>query len=152
MIQRFEKLVTGIARIYKSVQKIKKVQMNVLGLKGTHVMCIHYLSRYPEGLTASTLSRLCNEDKAGISRILADLKQKKLIRYEQERDKKYRAKALLTETGMEESRKVKKMILHAVKAGGKGLTDKELEIFYHALFTIADNLERFCLEAKSENI
>lgn len=152
MIQRFEKLVTGVTRIYKSVQKIKKIQMNILGLKGTHVMCIHYLSRNPDGLTAAALCQLCNEDKAGISRILADLEQKKLIRYEQECSKKYRAKALLTEAGMKESRKVKKLILHAVRAGGKGLADKELEIFYHALFTIADNLEQVCLELKKESL
>lgn len=105
MIQRFEKLVTGITRIYKSVQKIKKNQMHILGLKGTHVMCIHYLSRYPEGLTAASLCQLCNEDKAGISRILADLEQKKLICYEQARNRKYRAKALLTEAGIRESKK-----------------------------------------------
>ena len=94
MIQRFEKLVTGITRIYKSIQKIKKNQMNILGLKGTHVMCLHFLSRYPEGLTATRLSQLCNEDKAGISRILADLEQKRLIRYSgQESKKKYQSNA-----------------------------------------------------------
>lgn len=153
MIQRFEKLVTGVTSIYKSIQKIKKNQMNILGLKGTHVMCLHFLSRYPEGLTAATLSQLCNEDKAGISRILADLEQKKLIRYtDQQSRKKYRAKALLTETGMKESRKIKKLILQAVKAGGKGLAEKELEIFYHALFTIAENLEQVCLEMKKDII
>ena len=110
MIQRFEKLVTGITRIYKSIQKIKKNQMNILGLKGTHVMCLHFLSRYPEGLTATRLSQLCNEDKAGISRILADLEQKRLIRYSgQESKKKYRAKAMLTETGKNEALKIKKL-------------------------------------------
>lgn len=76
MIQRFEKFTNGITRIYKSIQKIKKHKMNALGLKGTHVMCLHYLSRHSEGLTAARLCRLCNEDKAGISRILADLEQK----------------------------------------------------------------------------
>lgn len=150
MIQRFEKFTTGITRIYKSIQKIKKYKMNALGLKGTHVMCLHYLSRHPEGLTAARLCRLCSEDKAGISRILADLEQKKLIRYEQEENrKKYRAKALLTENGLNESRKLKKLILRAVEAGGKGLSEKELEVFYHALSLIADNLEQTCSELGS---
>lgn len=147
MIQRFEKFTTGITRIYKSIQKIKKHKMSTLGLKGTHVMCLYYLSRHSEGLTASKLCRLCSEDKAGISRILADLEQKKLIRYEQsEGGKKYRAKALLTREGLLESRKLTKLILRAVEAGGKGLTEKDLEVFYHALFIIADNLERAYLE------
>ena len=122
--------------------------MSALGLKGTHVMCLHYLSRHTEGLTAAKLCRLCSEDKAGISRILADLEQKKLIRYDhREGGKKYRAKAVLTRDGQDESRKLTKLILRAVEAGGKGLTEKELEIFYHALSVIADNLERVCIEA-----
>lgn len=147
MIQRFEKFTNGITRIYKSIQKIKKHKMNALGLKGTHVMCLHYLSRHPEGLTAARLCQLCNEDKAGISRILADLEEKKLIRYEQgENGKKYRAKAVLTKSGLTEARKLTKLILHAVEAGGKGLAEKELEIFYRALSVIADNLDQSCNE------
>lgn len=147
MIQRFEKFTTGITRIYKSIQKIKKYNMSSLGLKGTHVMCLHYLSRHPEGLTATKLCQLCSEDKAGISRILADLKHKKLIRYEQEENrKKYRTKAVLTKDGLNESRKLTKLILRAVDAGGKGLAEKELDIFYRALFIIAENLEQICLE------
>lgn len=147
MIQRFEKFVTGITRIYKSIQKIKKHKMNALGLKGTHVMCLYYLNRHSEGLTAAKLCQLCSEDKAGISRILADLEQKKLIQYEQqEGGKKYRAKAVLTKDGLNESRKITKLILRAVEAGGKGLAEKELEIFYHALLIIADNLEQACNE------
>lgn len=150
MIQRFEKFTTGITRIYKSIQKIKKYKMSALGLKGTHVMCLHYLSRHPEGLTAARLCQLCSEDKAGISRILADLEQKNLIRYEQEENrKKYRAKALLTKDGLNESRKLTKLILRAVEVGGKGLSEKELEIFYHALSLIADNLEQTCSELGS---
>lgn len=150
MIQRFEKFTTGITRIYKSIQKIKKYKMSALGLKGTHVMCLHYLSRHPEGLTAARLCQFCSEDKAGISRILADLEQKNLIRYEQEENrKKYRAKALLTKDGLNESRKLTKLILRAVEAGGKGLSEKELEIFYHALSLIADNLEQTCSELGS---
>ena len=153
MIHRFEQLTTGVSQIYKNIQRIKKLEMRSLGLKGTHVMCLHFLSRYPEGLTAARLSQLCNEDKAGISRILADLEQKRLIRYrDQESKKKYRAKAMLTETGKNEALKIKKLILRAVKAGGKGLAEKELEIFYRALFTIAENLEQVSLQIKNENI
>lgn len=147
MIQRFEKFTTGITRIYKSIRKIKKYKMSALGLKGTHVMCLHYLSRHPEGLTATALCQLCSEDKAGISRILADLKQKNLIRYEQEENrKKYRTKAVLTKDGLDESRKLTKLILRAVEAGGKGLAQKDLDTFYRALSVIADNLEHACLE------
>ena len=36
--------------------------------------------------------------------------------------------------------KIQQLILQAKEAGGQGLTDEEREIFYRALFQIADNL------------
>lgn len=48
MDDRFEKLTTGVARIHKNVQKIKKYYMGTLGLKGTHVMCIYFLAAHPD--------------------------------------------------------------------------------------------------------
>jgi len=75
MIDRFENLTAGVTRIYKSIQKIKRHRMDSLGLKGTHVMCLHYLSEYPDGLTAADLCGKCHEDKGGISRILSDLEK-----------------------------------------------------------------------------
>ena len=37
MIERFETFTTNIASIYKNIVKIKKYEMNKIGLKGTHV-------------------------------------------------------------------------------------------------------------------
>lgn len=143
MSQRFEKLTIGVTRIYKSIQKIKKARMNSLGLKGTHVMCIYYLSQHPEGLTASDLCNMCKEDKAGISRILSDLESRGFICYDSSlQERRYRAKAVLTDTGRTHARKISDLIMHAVDAGGQGLTEKEREIFYRVLFLIADNLEQ----------
>ena len=147
MIQRFEDLTTGVTRIYKSIQKIKKSRMNALGLKGTHVMCLYYLSRNPEGLTAADLCDHCREDKAGISRILSDLEKQGFLCYDfSDEKKKYRAKAVLTEKGKLCARQVETQILHAVEAGGKGLTEEERQIFYKVLFKIADNLEQSCAQ------
>lgn len=50
------------------------------------------------------------------------------------------APALLTEKGQETAVKIQQLILQATEAGGQGLTDEEREIFYRALFQIADNL------------
>lgn len=147
MIDRFEKLTTGVTQIYKSIQKIKKYEMNTLGLKSTHVMCLYYLNIHPDGLTAADLCRMCSEDKAGISRILADLETLSFIRYDIPQDKKkYRAKAILTETGREQAQKVNALILHSTVEGGRGLTEEEREIFYRILFLISGNLARVCSE------
>lgn len=147
MINRFEDLATGVAQIYKSIQKIKKSQMQSLGLKSTYVMCLYYLSCHSKGLTAAGLCRLCKENKAGISRILSDLTQKELIRYDSENEqKKYRAKILLTDSGQEYAAKINDRIMDAVIKGGLGITEEEREIFYRVLFRIADNLNHICAE------
>ena len=65
-MERFQMLSAGVSRIYKQMQRLKKEYMDGLGMKGTHVMCLHYLNQYPGGLTAGELCELCGEDKAGI--------------------------------------------------------------------------------------
>lgn len=151
MIHRFENLTTGVSQIYKSIQRIKKHEMSSFGLKGTHVMCLHFLNSHPDGLTAASLCNLCKEDKAGISRIMSDLEERGFINYAQSQDKKkYRAKAYLTSSGKEQALKVNDLILRATIEGGKGISDEEREIFYRVLFLISDNLVQVCNELDSE--
>lgn len=145
MEDSFEQLTSGVTRIYKSIQKIKRLRMDRIGLKGTHVMCIHYLYAYPEGLTGTELCAKCREDKAGISRILSDLEASHMICYQDAGSKKkYRAKAVLTEEGLAYGAKVNAYIEHAVIAGANGLDASDTEAFYRVLFTIADNLDELC--------
>ena len=46
---RSQMLSAGVSRIYKQMQRLKKEYMGGLGMKGTHVMCLHYLNQYPGG-------------------------------------------------------------------------------------------------------
>lgn len=152
MDDRFEKLTTGVARIHKSAQKIKKYYMGTLGLKGTHVMCIYFLATHPDGLTASDLCSLCQEDKAGISRILADLEKNKYLDYITSSDtKKYRAKAVLTDRGLQCAEKVNQLINEAVDKASQNITPEDRAIFYRTLFTIADNLQNICTNLDSHS-
>ncbi len=147
MIHRFEQLTTGVSQIYKNIQRIKKLEMRSLGLKGTHVMCLYFLHSHAEGLTAADLCALCKENKAGISRILADLETHGYIQYTRPQEKKrYRSKAVLTEDGKKQAKKVNRLILRAVLEGGRDITAKERDIFYRVLNLISDNLEHFCEE------
>lgn len=142
MLQRFEDLTTGVTKIYKTIQKIKKCKMSSFGLKGTQVMCIYFLTQHPEGLTATDLCGMCLEDKAGMSRILSDLEKEGLIYYDApQQGKRYRTRILLTDVGKSTASEISALILHAVEAGGQGLDDTEREVFYRTLFQIADNLE-----------
>lgn len=144
-LERFEKLTNGVNRVYKNILKIKKSRMDSIGLKGTHVMCLHYLSISEDGLTATQLCERCYEDKAGISRILSELEEKELIFFEQNHvGKRYRTKACLSEKGRETAKSVAGFIEEATKAAGKGISDEERKIFYKVLNRIADNLTDVC--------
>ena len=142
-MERFQMLSAGVSRIYKQMQRLKKEYMDGLGLKGTHVMCLHYLNQYPGGLTAAELCELCGEDKAGISRILSELEQGGILCYDfPEGKKRYRAKAWLTEYGKAYAKEVTERILEVTNLAGRGIREEEREIFYRVLSVIADNLAR----------
>lgn len=140
MIQRFDDFVSGITACYKGIQRIKNLEMTELGLKGTHVMCLFYLHRNPDGLTAAQLCQLCDEDKAAISRTVATLQQNGYVRPE---GKKYRALLFLTEAGEKIARRNDNLIRQWVMRCGEGLTEEERNIFYRCLGKIADNISQY---------
>lgn len=141
MIKRFDAFISGITICYKSIQKIKFLEMNEFGLKGTHTMCIFYLKHNPEGLTATQLCSMCSEDKAAISRSLSELIDKEFIYTENTEKKKYRAIVRLTEEGMKVADKVDLLVAQWVEAGGEGLTKEDRDAFYYALNVISENLK-----------
>ena len=137
MQDRFEAFVTGINICYKFIQKIKTTEMTKFNLKGIHAMCIYFLQRNEDGLTAAQLSRLCSEDKAAISRGLSTLSEQGYI---ESGEKKYRDKIKLTQKGKELGEYVNEHIRQWVISGGNGLTEEERNTFYRVLSLISDNL------------
>lgn len=141
MTERFELFTTTINQIYKNLQRIKMLEMTEFNLKGTHVMCIFELHHNPEGLTVTQLSALCGEDKAAISRTIAELTQKKYVRSESQ--KKYRTPIFLTSEGHKIATRIDERVTKAVEAGSDGLTKRERDIFYRSLIKISDNLNNY---------
>lgn len=145
MTERFETFVLSINRIYRCIQKIKSREMTELGLQGPHVMCLFQLRQNPDGLTAAELSALCMEDKAGISRAVARLEEKGLVRLEAASEKRrYRAKICLTSAGEKISGEMVQLIEQAVFWGGRGLSEAQRASFYDTLNIIAQNLNQIC--------
>lgn len=137
MLQRFESFVSGITVCYKYIQRIKSLEMTEFGLKGAHAMCLFFLYRHTDGLTAAELCQLCNEDKAAISRTLATLRERGYIQSE---GKAYRAKWRLTEDGLEVTKRVCALVEQWVGFGGEGLSEEDRAAFYMALEHISENL------------
>ena len=57
----------------KSIQKLKGTGMLPFGLTGAHTMCLRHLYNNPEGLTRTKIVRLCDIDKAQVSRVINEL-------------------------------------------------------------------------------
>lgn len=147
MIQRFEDFITGITVCYKYIQRIKNAEMTEFGLKGIHVSCLFYLHHNPDGLTAAQLCGRCAEDKATISRVVAELRSQGYI--EQTNGKNYRAPLHLTESGHRIAEQMDPLILSWVSVGGEGLSEAQRDTFYRSLSLISENL-RAKLEHPSE--
>ena len=151
MTYRFEMFTTAIAEINRCIQKIKAMEMTEFNLRGGHLMCLYYLLHHPEWLTVSEISVLCDEDKAAVSRFMADLQERRFAFCQASgARKKYRAKLFLTEPGKEIAHSVDQRVERAVNRGGDGLTETQRVSFYDALLRITHNLKRYYDEKREE--
>jgi DNA-binding MarR family transcriptional regulator len=110
------------------------------GLKGAFAPYLTVLSRYPEGITSSRLSEICDKDKSAVSRVISEMAQKGLVKREGTKDNLYRATITLTANGAEVASFVKERAMSAVAAASKGLSEENRLAFYSALQIIASNL------------
>ena len=78
LIERFEIFTNSLTKAYKCIQKIKLAEAERMGMKANHMMCMYYLGKNPEGLTATELCKLCIEDKAAYRERLLTLLKKDL--------------------------------------------------------------------------
>lgn len=144
MIERFENFTSYIAQIHKSILKIKSVGMDRFGLKAAHLMCMYYLGKHEEGLTAGELAEYCMEDKAAISKSLSELKSKGFVYPDNQNGTKvYRARYHLSPRGKEAYVEIKDIILHITEAVADGMSYEEGSSMYRLLESIAANLKDF---------
>ena len=134
MQQRFETFTVLIAKISRSIRRIKAEEMSEFHLLGP--------------LTAGQLCDRCEEDKAAVSRSLEYLEQNG---YVTRPDKRYRSPLTLTEKGQETGRAIAGKIDRLVEAASEGLTPEQRQVMYDALTCISGHLERLAAPRKSQN-
>ena len=145
LIERFESFTSSVTKAYKSIQKIKIAEAEQIGLKPTHVMYMYYLGKNPEGLTHAELCKLCIEDKAAVSRAIVELTKKGFIKNSEENsNRKYRTKIVLTDEGKHINNNLNEAIAIAVNKASKNLDEVDRENFYRVFFYITDNLDEIC--------
>ena len=142
MLERFEQFSYSIHNIYKHINKIERDEMEKYGLRGSYAQYLVIMSRFPDGITSSKLSEICDKDKAAISRIVAEMEEKGLIFRKTDKDNLYRARLILTEDGVKAADYVCDKAMRAVALAGGNLGDEERRIMYGALAIIETNLKR----------
>lgn len=141
MEERYETFTVLIARINRSIKRVKSAEMAEFQLKGPYVSCLYYLS-LTDGLTAAALCERCDEDKAAISRSLDDLEKSGYITCESSTGRRYRAPLHLTERGRAVCRGINQRIDRIVDSASQGLSEAERKSMYRALTLISENLEQ----------
>lgn len=150
MISRYEHFSFAISRIYHDIQHIERVEMEKFGLKGPHAQCLVAMSRNPEGITAGRLCKICDKDKAAISRTVAELEQKDLLSRSCTNGNRYRALLKLTERGRAAAGRVNERIRIAAERAGEGLSDAQRSAFYGVLGIIGGNLQKICSDGLAD--
>ena len=62
MVSRFEQFASSIAAVYHYIQKIERAEMANFGMKGPHAQYLIAMVRYPQGITAAQLGKICDKD------------------------------------------------------------------------------------------
>ena len=142
-MERFKTFTVLIAKINRSIRRIKNEEMAEFGLKSPHVSCLYYLYK-ENGLTAKELSDICDEDKAAISRSIVQLEAEGYITCAKDGKKRYRAPLILTERGKEIAEKLAVKIDGILDFAAEALDAGERESFYSQLSRVSDILQKFC--------
>ena len=150
MLKRFSRFSLAISEIDRCWHKLAADEMTKYELNSSHAVYLTMLYNFSEGITAAKLSKLCCKNKADVSRMVAILEKKGLVRKERVSGKFYRAKLLLTEAGKQAAEYVQQRAKLAVELAGSGMSDEEREVFYRCLERITNNLQTLSKEGLPE--
>ena len=141
MIDRFERFSVVISEISRYWHKITAAEMEKYGLKGAHSIYLTAMARFPEGITANQIGELCCKDKSDVSRMMSIMEKKGLVTKEGIHQNLYKGVFRLTDEGKAAAEYVNRRASLAVSLAGKDLTDETRAVLYHALESIAGNLQ-----------
>lgn len=146
MVERYEQFSYMVSVISRHIQKIERDEMEKFGHKGAFAQYLTVMRHYPDGVTASQLSDLCDKDKAAVSRVVTEMIEKGLVVRNCANETLYRAKLVLTDEGRKIAEYVANRAIVAVAAVGNELTDEERKLFYSTLEFIATRLHSISKE------
>ena len=142
---RFEDFVGIISALNKEIQRIKNAEAHRLGFRGADVMCLYYLVKHPDGLTAAELARMVDVSRAAVSRTVARLAEEGFVEVggSDEEASRYRAPIRLTEKGYEAARPLDDIIHRVLDEAGGELALRQRMQMYDSLNHILEKLRTF---------
>ena len=146
MVDRFERFSKGVSELSKYWHKIAADEMEKYGLKGIHSVYLITMDKYPDGLTASELCKLCSRDKADVSRMMSIMEKKGLVSKESSGSGAYKGAFRLTDEGKKAADFVRERACLAVYHAAMNVSDEKREIFYEVLDSFSENLKKICEE------
>ena len=143
MQERFKTFTVLIAKIGRSIRKIKTEEMGELNLKSPHVSCLYYIHKM-KSLTATELCEICAEDKAVVSRSLDYLEKNGYLFCDSNLKKRYRSALTLTEKGAFAASYIAEKIDSILEQASSGLSEEKRVVLYEGISLIKSNLEKIC--------
>ena len=147
MQERFSNFTVLMAKITRSIKRIKTEEMEEYNLKGNHLSCIYYLYKL-NSLTLAELVDICKEDKASLSRSVDDLVARKIV--ERDDNNTYRNLLTLTTKGNDLGAKISTKIDSILDMVSEGIQEENRTIMYQCLSQISKNLDNYCKKFKEE--
>ena len=138
---RFDKFYHLISCSGKSIQKLKVASMLPFGLTGAHTMCLRYLCANPDGLTRTKIVRLCDIDKAQVSRVINELCAKGYVIETENENINYRKRLKLTPLGKDIAEKINKLIIDINTYVSSDIDPEELAAFYRVFEKLCERLK-----------
>lgn len=148
MVERFQRFSLSLFEISRCWHKLAAEELSKYGLKGPYAIYLVVLRHNPDGLTSAKLCELCGRDKADVSRCLAAMQEKGLVY--RESGNTYRAKIFLTQLGAEAAEHVCSRACLAVELAGKDVSGADRAVFYQALTSITENLQKLSQQGLPE--
>ena len=148
---RFEEFVNFVNLSHRALQKIKSMDIGKYDIKGHHLLTMHYIATSKNGLTSTELCDKFREDKAAVSRYLKTLYDKGYVFIQNDGDKKYKLKNLLTDEGKKVYAEYEMYLSTVGKNLEKGVSDPKIASFRKTLAVYTRNLEFFVEKMEDDN-
>lgn len=142
--ERFGDFVGLINALHKEIVRIKSNEAKRLGFTGADVMCLYYLVKNPEGLTASELARKADVSRAAMSRTVARLEEGQLIEVagSSAESGRYRARITLTQKGLAAAQPINNIVADVLGSTGAALSDARRTEMYDSLNQVLEVLRQ----------